>query len=269
MAKNSKSTQQVNSTNKEKENVQQTTTTQKSSTMKASSVNAPKNMKKEKEEPDVTHDTLNQTQNQTSSKASKKTNKVSAKNVETEKKMTEEIQKVAKAVEATELPKQTEETEETEVLNELKFSSQLEHALEEVKYLKEQVHSLNFNLKKLESAYNFDIKKVKKTSVKKNVYFKKKGFVKPKPVPEKLAKFIGVETGTELSGPDVTKKVWQQLKDKGLTYEKDKRVFRTNAEVSEVFNVPKSVNKSTSYKDQDGFNFSNLQKFIADAMNSN
>ena len=94
------------------------------------------------------------------------------------------------------------------------------------------------------------------------------GFAKPQPVPDKLAKFIGVKSGTELTGPTITSKVWTQLKERGLTYEKDRRVFRTDKEVSELFNVPSSVNKSQDHRDKKGFNFCNLQTYIANALNA-
>jgi chromatin remodeling complex protein RSC6 len=73
-----------------------------------------------------------------------------------------------------------------------------------------------------------------------------------------------------MSGPEITKQVWKQMKERGLTYENDKRVFRTNAEVSKLFNVPESVNNSTTYNDlENGFNFCNLQKYIAHAIGKN
>jgi hypothetical protein len=150
--------------------------------------------------------------------------------------------------------------------NEMKFFKELCLVQNEVNAMRKQFGSLSVTLKKLEAAYNSDVKKIKKTKPKRNVPHKLTGFAKPKPVPDKLAKFIGVSAGTELAGPAVTKLVWAQLKEKGLTYEEDKRVFRTNPEISELFNVPKSVNKSTDHKDKAGFNFCNLQKYIANAM---
>ena len=148
----------------------------------------------------------------------------------------------------------------------LKFREQHETISEEVKKLKASLVSLTSSLHKLETAYNADIKKVRKIKSKRTTPHKPTGFIKPKPVPEKLAKFIGVEVGAELTRPEVTKRVWSQLIDRGLTNENDKRIFKTNTEVSKVFNIPDSVNKSTHHRDKDGFNFCNLQKFIANAM---
>lgn len=91
------------------------------------------------------------------------------------------------------------------------------------------------------------------------------GFAKPALVPDKLANFIGVPSGTMLSGPQITKKVWDQLKERKLMLE-DKRVFRTNDEVSEVFGVSESVNNYTNHNDKEGFNFCNLQRYISNAL---
>ena len=91
------------------------------------------------------------------------------------------------------------------------------------------------------------------------------GFAKLQKIPSKLAKFINVKTGEELTGPEITSKVWEQLKLRDLTYEKDKRVFRTNTETSDVFDIPKSVNSSTNHSDEKGFNFCNLQRYIKNA----
>jgi len=149
---------------------------------------------------------------------------------------------------------------------ELKFLNQLTEMQEQYKALKEGLQLFGGALKKMESAYNHDIKKTKKHKQKRNGPHKPTGFAKPQKVPSKLAKFIKVEAGSELTGPDITSKVWDQIKDRGLTYEKDKRVFRTNKEVSELFDVPKTVNNSTNHRDEKGFNFCNLQRYIKNAL---
>lgn len=147
-----------------------------------------------------------------------------------------------------------------------KFAEQFTAMQEQYKTLKEGLQLLGGALKKMESAYNHDIKKTKKHKQKRNGPHKPTGFAKPQKVPSKLAKFIGVEAGDELTGPDITSKVWDQIKKRNLTYDKDKRVFRTNKEVSELFDVPKTVNNSTNHRDEKGFNFCNLQKYIKNAL---
>jgi hypothetical protein len=153
-----------------------------------------------------------------------------------------------------------------------KFKTQYLEALEQMKTLREAFQTVNLTIKKLESAYKHDIKKVRKHKQKRNGPHTPTGFAKEQPVPEKLAKFIKVKAGTLMNGPRITSAVWKQLTARGLTYsgdndhKGDKRIFRTNPEVTELFGVPASVNKSTSHTDKNGFNFCNLQKFIANAM---
>lgn len=150
--------------------------------------------------------------------------------------------------------------------NDLKFQKQLNTLKEKLKALKTDVSAVNGALKELEGAYKHDTKKLAKRKTKKTGDHKPTGFAKKQPVPTKLARFIGVEPETELSGPEITKKVWEQLRERNLFYKDDKRVFRTDKVVSDVFGVKKSVNNSTDHKDPEGFNFCNLQKFISQAL---
>lgn len=147
-----------------------------------------------------------------------------------------------------------------------RFHPQLTELQSELKLMREKFQSLSSTLKKLDAAYRYDIKRVRKHKQKRNGAHKPTGFAKPQVVPDKLAKFIGVKPGDELTGPEITSKVWKQLKERDLTYEKDKRVFRTNKEVTALFNVPASVNDSKDHRDKEGFNFCNLQKYIANAL---
>lgn len=102
---------------------------------------------------------------------------------------------------------------------------------------------------------------------KKNKYEKKSttktGFTKSEPVPDSLAKLVGVTPGTTMSRTDVTKKVYDAIKDRKLYYEKDKRVLRTDEEIQQIFDLPDSVNQSINPKDKEGFNFFNIQKHIS------
>jgi chromatin remodeling complex protein RSC6 len=156
----------------------------------------------------------------------------------------------------------------TDDTNEFKFASIFQTAQAELKELKGKCSSLTLDFKKLELAHHQDIKKVRKNKNTKTGEHVPTGFAKPKHVPDKLAKFIGVTSGSELTGPQITSAVWKQLKSRNLLYEKDKRVFRTNKEVSTLFNIPATVNSSINHRDENGFNFCNLQTYIAHALNS-
>lgn len=148
-----------------------------------------------------------------------------------------------------------------------KFKTQLASIRSEVKSVRKAIISLSSNLKALESAYQHDVKKALKTKPKRKNDREPAGFLKEKQVPKKLALFLGVKPGTELTGPQITSAVWKKLSEKGLLSEDDKRVFKVDKEVSDLFGVPTSVNKVKDYNDKkNGFNFRNLQTYIANAM---
>ena len=125
------------------------------------------------------------------------------------------------------------------------------------------------NLKKLETLYNHDVVKATKNNNKKKKArdLKPTGFGKLRAVPDKLAELVGIEKGTIMSRPEFTKKFYKLLDDRKLYYEGDRRVLRVDNEISRVLNISMDVNKSTNYKDDNGFNFYNVQKFIAKCYN--
>jgi chromatin remodeling complex protein RSC6 len=155
-----------------------------------------------------------------------------------------------------------------------KFEEQLTSTQEECGKLKELLKSVSDSLKKLQATHKSEVKKMKTKKSKRSENHKPTGFARLRPVSGKLAGFIGVESGTELSGPQITAKVWAELKNRNLTYQGDEkkgvkgdqRVLRVDDEVSKLFGVSMSVNKSVDCKDPNGFNFGNLQKYIKNAM---
>ncbi len=162
---------------------------------------------------------------------------------------------------------QTESTDKKQKgSEEMKFTTQLEEVKSQMKLARDQLQTLLSSVKKLETAYQYDVKKTSQRKQKRQGEYKPTGFAKASDIPEPLTAFIGVPAGTQLTGPELTSKVWDQLESRGLKYSEDKRVFRTNAEVTKVFGVPASVNKSVKHNDPEGFNFCNLQKYIARAL---
>lgn len=153
--------------------------------------------------------------------------------------------------------------------NELKFNAQLANVNEQLKMANNVIKTLATQVKKLESAYKHDIKYAGLKKHKRKGEYKPVGFAKPAPVPAPLAKFLGITPGTLLPGSKISTLVWDELKKRNLTCENDKRVFRTNAEVSKIFGVPESVNKYTTYDDKNGFNFATIQTYISRAMGRN
>lgn len=152
--------------------------------------------------------------------------------------------------------------------NEMKFTSRLADFQSLLSETRGKFNELNGFLKKLESSYKQDVKRVSNKKQRRTPPANPTGFIKQTAVPARLASFIGVEAGTALSGPEITSKVWDQMKARNLVYANDKRVLRTNEEVTALFGVPASVNESTSFNDENGFNFCNIQKYIARVLNA-
>lgn len=117
-------------------------------------------------------------------------------------------------------------------------------------------------IRKLMKLHKTEIKRIKKTK-RFNKDRDDSGFTKATAIPDKLAEFIKEPTGTEMSRTLLTKKIYNEIKKRNLLYENDGRVFRADAEFKKLFDLPDSVNTSTNPKDKLGFNFYNLQKYIA------
>jgi hypothetical protein len=153
-----------------------------------------------------------------------------------------------------------------EICKNLKFTKSLEELTEKVNIHTQFLKDLKNELKKLEINYNQDINKVHKSKRKREPGTVPLGFVSEKLLSDGMAKLIHVEKGTKMSMPEYTKKFNSELRSRGLLYEKDKRVFRTDAEIRKVFGFEESINKSTDYKDKQGFNFATLQGHLSRLM---
>ena len=70
------------------------------------------------------------------------------------------------------------------------------------------------------------------------------GFNKPTKIYGDLAKFLGLTNENELTKPELTKKVFSKLIELNLYHEKDKRIFKTNQQVTEIFGKLRNVTSS-------------------------
>lgn len=150
--------------------------------------------------------------------------------------------------------------------DECKFKPQLDEIYDQLKTANNVIKSLVAQCKKLEVAYKHDVKRASTRKHKRNGEYKATGFAKPVAVPTQLANFLGVESGSLLTGPKITSLVWNQLRERKLVCPDDKRVFRTNADVTKVFGVPASVNACKDHDDKNGFNIQTLQTYVSKAL---
>ena len=122
-------------------------------------------------------------------------------------------------------------------------------------------------LKKILNTHRSEIKRA--INKKRRPNTKPTGFATEKQIGGEFADWLHVERGTTLTGPAISKKFWERMREEGLLYENDERIFRTNNEVSRIFNVKPSVNKSKDSHDDDGFNMRNYQCHIKYALKNN
>ncbi len=144
----------------------------------------------------------------------------------------------------------------------LKFQKEIDGIYEQLNDFSEKIKSLKNNLKKLESSYTNDLNKVHKMRRINGKPKKESGFVAKREVPEELAKFIKADKNISMSLPEYTKKFCEELKNRNLIYENDKRVYRADRDIMKIFGFTDEVNKSINPKDKNGFNFGTLQKHI-------
>jgi hypothetical protein len=93
------------------------------------------------------------------------------------------------------------------------------------------------------------------------------GFTKPGIVPNKLVEFLGLEKGTIMSRPEVTKLLCIEFKKRNLYHKKDERIIIPDNDVKKLFCLPKDADKSNDPKDKNGLNFYNLQHYVAQCYN--
>jgi len=136
---------------------------------------------------------------------------------------------------------------------------------DEIKLITNMCSRTLSSLKELLVSHNAEIRCQHSKKHKHNGNRPPSGFNKPSPVPEKLAKFIGVKPGEELTRPQITSKIWKQFHTRHLTLDADKGVLRVDTEISDLFKIPMSVNDIKDRKDTNGLNFKTLPKYIKNA----
>jgi hypothetical protein len=160
----------------------------------------------------------------------------------------------------------SKELVEKETDEKSKFKKQIELLYKELDDYKTKNKVMMSCLKKLESSYDSDMKKIEKMKRKRSGNHKPTGFENPYNIPNKFADFLNVEHGCKMTGPEITKKMWEVLREKGLVSDKDGRVFKVTKEVMDVFKLPKEALKVTKMDIDNGFNMLNLQKYIKVAL---
>lgn len=135
-----------------------------------------------------------------------------------------------------------------------------------IEYCDTLLNKINNSVKDIKN----DVKNMKKMYIKQKKKYKKyesskkknTGFTIKEVVPKKLANLINVEYGTKMSRIELTKKIFDAIKQKNLYYSKDRRIFRADKDIIDALDLNPSVNKSTKLDDKNGFNMYTIQKYI-------
>ncbi len=150
-------------------------------------------------------------------------------------------------------------------MDQLTFLSKLEKFEEDINNQFEIIKRLKQFTKDIRQSYQQDIIKIRKMKRQKensNIT----GFNKKISLPDKFTELIGVDKNTEMSIPELTSKIYQELKKRNLQYENDKRIYRVDKQFMDVLSIKDTVNKSTNYPDENGFNIGTMQTYINNAL---
>lgn len=136
-----------------------------------------------------------------------------------------------------------------------------------IKTLKE----FKLNIKKMEKSYIHDMNYLNKRKRHRKMNGKPTGFNKPRLIPDKMAELIKIPKGTQMSGPQYTKKFYDYIKENKLHKNDTLKIFRINKEIQNAFDLTneqvKIMNESTNDRDPNGFNFTTIQRFFSKEFN--
>ena len=151
----------------------------------------------------------------------------------------------------------------TDLTSQLQFYSAFDDLQRRFTESLSELKALRYETRRLQNAYEHDLQRVQKSKRKRAGNVEPTGFVKESLLPNDLADLIGVAHGTKLSTPELTKRFYRVLNERNLYHSKDHRIFLPDAQMRSVFELSEDVNKSSSHNDENGFNFTTLQKHIA------
>ena len=111
--------------------------------------------------------------------------------------------------------------------------------------LRSQISSINRELKELRTRAEREIKQASKTARKrsKNTSGEPTGFAKPTRISADLAKFLGVEKGTEIARTSVTQEIKKYIKSNKLSKEGNGRFFHPDKKLRKLMRLGNDVNE--------------------------
>lgn len=143
---------------------------------------------------------------------------------------------------------ETDEIEESEI-PQVTFNEIIKSALDEIVSLKTQIRSLEGTIRNVKVLYKEEMKANKSSKKRRRRENGEKqvvnhGFVKPCPISNELASFLGLPSGSELARPEVTKliakyvnenKLWGTKANKEGVEVLNKTIIKPDAKLSKIF----------------------------------
>ena len=184
------------------------------------------------------------------------------------KKVTEEIPQVTET--------EVTESEETEGVPQMTFNDIIKSALDEIVSLKTQIRSLEGTIRNVKVLYKEEMKANKSSKKRRRRENGEKqivnhGFVKPCPISNALASFLGLPSGSELARPDVTKLIAKYVNENELWGTKankegvqvlNKTIIKPDAKLKKLLGEPTIL---LSQKNPDGprsYSYFNLHSYL-------
>jgi chromatin remodeling complex protein RSC6 len=155
---------------------------------------------------------------------------------------------------------------EAESKDNLTYTSYLE-LQDELSAIQERLSVLRSNLKKHYKLTSKQLQKMNKGKRQNTNPRTPTGFGKPCFVPSSLRTLLMLKEDECVTRPTVTQKLYSYIKENLLFDKDDKRLLRVNDNLSNALQLSaqevKSINTSMSIKDKQGFNFYNIQRYVA------
>lgn len=190
---------------------------------------------------------------------------------------TKKSKKITEKVISEVIPEQSEVNEVNEEgVPQVTFNEIIKSALDEIVSLKTQIRSLEGTIRNVKVLYKEEMKANKSSKKRRRKENGEKqvinhGFVKPCPISDKLALFLGLPSGSELARPDVTKLIAKYVNENELWGTKankegvevlNKTIIKPDSKLKKLLGEPTIL---LSQKNPDGprsYSYFNLHSYL-------
>lgn len=120
-------------------------------------------------------------------------------------------------------------------------SNEFTDFMTKLQQLSAMIHTLKGEFRSIEKKAIRDMKNVEKANAKrkkKNVNRAPSGFVKPTPITQELASFLGKSAGTEMARTEVTREINAYIRENKLQDKSNGRIINADTKLSALLKIP-------------------------------